>query len=396
MQFTLNGVTTDKKGNLIVAVRTVKNGQRYEKKARLPANTDLAEVLKVHQRLTEELNDWVTNGYVTTKITFKQYARKWLEHVKTSGRVRGNSHVKYETYLKQYWIPKLGDIQLAKIKQSEVTKVLEDLSKEVAHNTLKGVLAVLRTAFNDAASLVDLQKNPLIGFRLRIKGKEEKERFALTQDEQDKLLASVKRKAEIWPTQQQLYVWLVVAFSTGMRFSEQAALEWKDVDFQLGLISINKSVSGQKIQDVKTQGSKRFVNLTREATEVLLQWKKDKKHSQLIGDKIFHTAFGKYLLVQYVNKCMKRHAGYLGIKKNLASHVARRTVNTKLVMALGAEVARKVIGHVAGSGMTEHYLPSDLGTSSAREKVISTLEGSKTVPVKQINRSETDPLLLNP
>lgn len=373
MQFTLNGVTEDKDGNIRVRAILIKEGRRFEKKAKLPKGTDLVEVLKVHQRLSGEVAELAENGFISTKLTFKQYCKKWLASIKTSGRVRKNSFDKYELYLKQYWIPAFGDIQLAKIKQSEITKTLDDLSKKISHNTLKGVLAVLRTAFNDAASLVDLQKNPMIGFRLRVKGKEEKERFALTQEEQDRLLASVKDHAERWPTQKQLHVWLVLAFSTGLRFSEQAALEWSDIDFINGVVSINKSVSGQTLGATKTQGSKRLVNLTTEARNVLIDWKASKRNPSRAGNKVFHTQLGDYLLVQYINKAMKRHASYLGINKNLASHVARRTVNTKLVMALGAEVARKVIGHVAGSNMTEHYLPDDLA-SSAREKVISALE----------------------
>ena len=93
-------------------------------------------------------------------------------------------------------------------------------------------------------------------------------------------------------------VFFVVAFFTGMRFGEMAALKWKNVDFKLGVIKVRET----RVKDIegrpKTKKSVRDVNMMPPVSEVLIDAK-----SKATGksDYVFLNQYGKPLKPMPVN-----------------------------------------------------------------------------------------------
>lgn len=62
---------------------------------------------------------------------------------------------------------------------------------------------------------------------------------------------------------------VVVAAYPGLRPSEWAALEWRDVDRNAGVLTIERAFSYGQVKPLKTKGSRRRVPLPARAAEVL-------------------------------------------------------------------------------------------------------------------------------
>lgn len=78
------------------------------------------------------------------------------------------------------------------------------------------------------------------------------------------------------------YFWLL-AFS-GMRRGEALALEWKDIDFSNGTISIQRGLirdeNGVHVGSTKTIESKRNTNIDSQTCVILKKWQIDQKQYQ--------------------------------------------------------------------------------------------------------------------
>lgn len=66
----------------------------------------------------------------------------------------------------------------------------------------------------------------------------------------------------------------VVAFFTGMRFGEMAALKWKNVDFKLGVIKIRETRVRGEEGSPKTPGSVRDITILQPVLESLKNFQK--------------------------------------------------------------------------------------------------------------------------
>ncbi len=65
---------------------------------------------------------------------------------------------------------------------------------------------------------------------------------------------------------------------TGMRIGEASALQWEDIDFETGLLSITKtlyykSMNEYKFVDPKTQASNRTIVIDEDTIRELKEWK---------------------------------------------------------------------------------------------------------------------------
>jgi integrase len=73
---------------------------------------------------------------------------------------------------------------------------------------------------------------------------------------------------------------LVVLFSTGMRRGEALGLQWSDVDFDRGLISIRRSITSAGLSTPKS-GSGRSVGMTAGLAEELFDLLASRRREQL-------------------------------------------------------------------------------------------------------------------
>jgi integrase len=72
----------------------------------------------------------------------------------------------------------------------------------------------------------------------------------------------------------------------GLRISECLALKWADIDWLASKISVERAIVRQRVDDVKTAGSRKHLSIDGGLLEVLKRWKQTTQFSAL-GDWVF-------------------------------------------------------------------------------------------------------------
>ena len=147
------------------------------------------------------------------------------------------------------------------------------LAKQFNPNYIRIVQGMLCLAFDRAIILGLAKKNParMIG---NIKSQKVKIDF-WTLEEFQKVI-SLLYKGDYYEHYLFICFWLL--FMTGMRIGEAAALQWDDIDFETGLLSIDKtlyyrSMDDYKFVEPKTQASIRAIVIDEDTIKELKEWK---------------------------------------------------------------------------------------------------------------------------
>lgn len=147
------------------------------------------------------------------------------------------------------------------------------MAKEFSPNYIRIVQGMLSIAFDRAIVLGLAKKNPsrMIG---NIKSKKTKVDF-WTLEEFQKVI-SLLYKGDYYEHYLFMSFWLL--FMTGMRIGEASALQWSDIDFQTGMLSITKTLyyktmNDYKFVEPKTQASIRTLYIDSDTINELKAWK---------------------------------------------------------------------------------------------------------------------------
>ncbi len=224
------------------------------------------------------------------ELTLEAWMAEWLDLI--IGSVKPKT-LEYYTYLTNtYIVPAMGNLILNEILPKDIQKMLNNLKrvdgqdKELAKSTKNGVRATLKAAFKSAEDNHYVSWNPVKATKPQ-KGKEKKIK-AFTQVQMNLLLDIAKNKDYVHSDDQQnwkendaqvylrelTYYFLEFAAGTGMREGEIFALEWSDIDFEAGTVSVTKTVNYNVITQPKSQRSTRTVEITPKLVEELKEWKR--------------------------------------------------------------------------------------------------------------------------
>ncbi len=147
------------------------------------------------------------------------------------------------------------------------------LAKDFSPNYVRIIQGMLCMAFDRAIILGLAKKNParMVG---NIKSKKVKVDF-WTLEEFQKVI-SLLYKGDYY--EHYLFVSFWLLFMTGMRIGEASALQWEDIDFETGLLSITKtlyykSMNEYKFVEPKTQASNRTIVIDEDTIRELKEWK---------------------------------------------------------------------------------------------------------------------------
>lgn len=147
------------------------------------------------------------------------------------------------------------------------------LAKNYSPNYVRIIQGMLAIAFDRAIVLGLAKKNParMIG---NVKSRKPKIDF-WTLDEFQKVI-SLLYKGDYYEHYLFISFWLL--FMTGMRIGEAAALQWSDIDFETGILSINKNLyyktmTEYKFVEPKTQAGIRDIVIDDDTIKELKEWK---------------------------------------------------------------------------------------------------------------------------
>jgi integrase len=298
------------------------------------------------------------------RITVEEYAWRWLARkmpgLKPSTRIRYCDHVRQIA-------DGLGKIRMADLAPGDVSDWLASLPLHLSGWTCNGILRVLRVMTRDAKAdlrLVHWACDRVVGPR-PLSHYNDEEPNALTAEELGRMLVAMKEHEPAW------FPMFATMAMTGMRYGEASALQWKDIDFEVGKISVRRNQVRGMIGSPKTVGSKRAIPLVAELAAIL------REHKQRVPANIewlFASATGKPYVTGALSKPIRRVATIIGLRKRLTPHGLRRTLNTLALQVAPAETIRLIMGHVT-TQMTTHYNAANLDARrDVLERITSRLE----------------------
>ncbi len=134
--------------------------------------------------------------------------------------------------LRRWWVPPLGATPITHVDVSSIRRTLAAMRERGrSAATCNRALSALAVVVEFARELGVIATNPIRGARLAQSEGRKVPRY-LHADEAARLIAAAE-----WPWQ----ALFAMAIYTGMRFGELAALRWRDVDLERGLIHVRAS-----------------------------------------------------------------------------------------------------------------------------------------------------------
>ena len=307
----------------------------------------------------------------TPAETFKSFVEEtWIPFKVASGILRPSTVAMYD-YILRLILPKLGHLDITKIKPLDIMHYLKYLrdehrtpqGKPVSDKTLKHHFNILRIIFNYAEKLEVIEKNPIKKVDAPKVSKKPVE--ALTQEEAKhffKELANCKLE----------YRCMMLLLSTaGIRHGKCLGLQWQDFDFDNNTLHIARNVSytkasGTVVAEPKTPHSIRTIPLMEGVKVFLLALQKQARINHpcdiLANAFIFEGKESAFLPRDPTTVTRKVCAFMASIGlKGISPHDLRHTCAT-LLLENGADIksVQEILGHADASTTLNFYVKADL------------------------------------
>lgn len=315
-------------------------------------------------------------------MTFNEASTRWFNEYAYQFQKK-TTYTRNEQLSKRVY-QRFGDVDITAIKRPDIQSFINDLNKDgvsqrdgkpLAYKTRKHYLTYISDVFRFCVEEELINDNPCHNIKVAPDIYDEsKEDDQYSLEEAQKLLKLIEAEA---PLKYKCFFYL--AFSSGMRRSEMIGLEWRDIDFQTGVISIRRvgnytSATGKYTDTTKTKGSRRCVIVPQYMIEILAEFKKssqfDRVFVQQNGDPM-HSNTPYNWLERF---CKAHKVQFHGIHKF-------RHLYASILINSGLDVATvsRCLGHsqisttlnIYAHAFNEAYIKGCTAISSALEAVLA-------------------------
>ena len=235
------------------------------------------ECVEKLKKLKESLGG-IKSDKIKPDMPFGDWIDFWYQnHCKP--KVRQTTQMCYETRIYLHIIPELGKIKLNKLTQNDLQQFYTRLKTEgrqinadiygegLSDRTIRGCHANCRAALEKAVQDGLIRTNPAIGCKLP--PKKAREMQVLTHEEMQRFLIQAKEEG--------YFELFLLELATGLRRGEIMALQWADLDFETGELSITKQIYRARgeliISEPKTKASIRKLILPQGLLDVLREYR---------------------------------------------------------------------------------------------------------------------------
>ena len=245
-------------------------------------------------------------------ITFGELAEIYIEYAK----INKKSWRRDITSLKNI-LPFFKNMKLKLISPLDIENYKQKRRDEVKPATVNRELACMKHMFNLAIKWKKASTNPVTEVKF-FKEKNKRLRF-LSEEEIHKLIEC---------SSPQLKPIIITAITTGMRLNEILSLQWKDIDFENNLITLDETKGG----------SSRKIPINDTLKEVLLSLK-----NKAMNEFVFQSSLGKpYKDLRTTFRTTLRKAGL----EDVTFHTLRHTFASHLVMSnVNLKTVQELLGH---------------------------------------------------
>jgi integrase len=231
------------------------------------------------------------------KLTVREYLTRWLETT-ARAKVHATTFARYQELVVLHIVPRRGGLRLGKLTAHQVEDFYLAMERDgVGAWTRRAVGTLLTSALRPAVRKRLIPANPALDVaKARA---EEMEAVILTEAQIRKFLDSTRRH--------RAHALFVLAAATGMRQGELLGLQWGEVDFDKGAVSVQRSLAfvGGKylLKEPKSRHSRRTVSLPRVAVDALHAQRARMLAEGNINAPIFCTRTGGFLNKANVTYC---------------------------------------------------------------------------------------------
>lgn len=243
------------------------------------------------------------------RMTLEECTENVLETLKPTFKT--NNYATLQSTFRCYiQTNKIKDLQMGSIEKRTIQSFYNELAEKYSESTVKKTRTLFNTVFNYLVDNNILTANPAANIKMPHKTQyavqKKKHSFLSLEEAESFYQTSLMKATEATPgvrTGDYIYGrnarFCIIILYTGMRIGEAYALTWGDVDFDKGLIYINKSMERIKINEkyqwvvdtVKRPKSNRSIPLSERARESFMYLKTIAPGNiSKEGDYIFVTA----------------------------------------------------------------------------------------------------------
>lgn len=285
-------------------------------------------------------------------MNYKDWLNEWLSTC-VKPMVKSRTFEKYDEIVRLKIEPSLGNCDLSELSPSMLQRFTAELTEKYASNTVSGIIAVVRS------SLTRAQKTGVIEQEFsnciqRPKTREKKvESFTAAEQKKIENYIIKNRKTKLYG--------IVLCLYTGLRLGELLALEWADVDFLRGTITVTKNSRDvwedgeyKKVIDTpKTATSRREIPLPRQLVPYLRILKHQNRNGFVVTGKD-----GKTVSLRSYQKALQCVLKTLNIPHR-GFHALRHTFATRaLECGMDVKTLSEILGHKNSSITLNRYAHS--------------------------------------
>ena len=351
------------------------NGKPMIHRKTVHGNKKDAEV-ELAKFVTEVQNGLIIDG---KSLKFSEFTEIWKRDY-GSKELAPSTYKRYCRMLETRLLPYFGHFYINKIKPTDIMKFYDLLEKDTQLVRKKGnngsktkkplsgktILEhhrLLRAMLHKAVFWQLIVANPAERVQPPKARKPKRKSY---DDEQTKILLE---NLELLPSEDTKYkVAIILTVFTGVRLGELMGLEWTDVDFKNGIISINRS--SQYLSDMgvftkvpKTESSIREIAIPEFIISLLEEYKLWYEEQKSIydelwmnSDRLFVQADGKPMHPSTISKWFVKYVGQIGLPV-INFHGLRHT-NASLLVAQNIDIAviSARLGHAQISTTLDFYV----------------------------------------
>ncbi|MDR1560001.1 MAG: site-specific integrase [Clostridiales bacterium] len=322
---------------------------------------------EVQRKMAAALSELNHGSFVEpSKMTVNEWLDIWLDDYKTQS-VKPTTLLIYASRADKHIRPAIGHLKIQELRRDAVQGMLNELSKRLAPETVKGVYITLHAALEQAFKNNMISANSASGVILPKAAKTRAQAF--TREEQRRFMEAAKASY--------MGEMFLLDLGTGLRVGELISLTWSDIDMENSILRVNRTLNIIKSVDdserkwlktfgtPKTASSVRSVPLLPYMSELL---KSVKKRQDERGNKtgyednnlVFATRSGKPLDPRNTQRAFQvvlKRAGLSGFH----IHCLRHTFATRgLEHGIELRVLQELLGHSTikvTSDLYTHVLP---------------------------------------